>query len=306
MARMRRLFHAWEHRPRVILAAALLFLAACAEDVTVSSSDPSLELLSAVQNGDEATVAELVAKGANVNAEEADGTTALMRAIHGGFPAIAARLIAAGADVDATNDYGVSPLYLAAITADASTTRALLSAGADANEALFDREPVLITAAKAGNENVVEVLLTGGNELLTLAELASESAAAANALSSGYQAAANPASPANRAGIEARDGWYGQTALLVAAAGDHSEVVRLLVNAGADIDATSWSGNTALHSAAARGATSAITTLIELGARVDVRNASGQTPLDIALESGQGEDDDAVALLRRLSAESKS
>ena len=60
-------------------------------------------------------------------------------------------LIASGAKVSARNSYGVSPLYLAARGADVGTVRELLAAGADANTALPEGEPVLMTAAKAGN-----------------------------------------------------------------------------------------------------------------------------------------------------------
>jgi ankyrin repeat protein len=287
----------------MVIAVALLAFG-CAPKEASDGENAAAALVDAVMRGDEHGVEIELARGADADAALPDGSTALMLAIHGGFPLIAERLIAAGADVRAVNEYGVTPLYLAARSADARSTRALLAAGADANEALLDREPVLITAAQAGSAEVVEILLTGGEEWLSLAELASERAAAANAATSGYQTAANPATPRNRAEIDARDGWYGQTALMAAAAGDHADVVRLLIDAGADVDATDWAGDTALHGAALRGATEAIEALVALGANLEARNAAGQTPLELALANLESDAPAyraaAVELLRRL------
>jgi ribosomal-protein-alanine acetyltransferase len=81
-----------------------------------------------------------------------------MRAIHGQMPNTAQMLIVAGADVRKANSYGVTALYIAARAGDSVATRMLLAAGADANAALpASGETVLMTAAKAGNTDVVRV-----------------------------------------------------------------------------------------------------------------------------------------------------
>lgn len=80
----------------------------------------------------------------------------------------------------------------------------------------------------------------------------------------------------NRAG-----GPNAQTPLIYASGfGDaqHAEIVALLVDRGARIDARDQAGSTALHSAAEHNAGSA-RTLLKGGAAVDARDRRGQTPL---------------------------
>ena len=63
------------------------------------------------------------------------------------------------------------------------------------------------------------------------------------------------------------------------------EAVRLLLDRGVDINATSTNGNTALHAAVNRG-DSVVKLLAERGADLTAKNKAGQTPLDIALGGG--------------------
>jgi ankyrin repeat protein len=295
------------HKHGGIVAALLLSAAACdtggpeALDSAAAVYRPA-SLLEAVLMGDPEAVRQFLADNVDVNAAEPDGTTPLMRAIHGRFPDIAATLLAAGADPSAVNRYGVTSLYLAARKGDAATTRALLAAGADANTSLPEGETTLMTAAKTGNADVVRALLTGGADTLSLADLAEENAAASAAASSGYAAVTNPASPANRADVDAREGWYGQTALMWAAGQGHAEVVRLLVEAGANVDDHSrqidipnpyqerldgsfvspdnpQGGLTALHFAAREGHLDAAQALIDAGANLDAVDQEGTNAL---------------------------
>ena len=60
--------------------------------------------------------------------------------------------------------------------------------------------------------------------------------------SAGYGSFAPLAPPQNRADVNAREGWYGQTALMWAAAEGHTAVVQLLIEAGADVAAVSREG----------------------------------------------------------------
>jgi ankyrin repeat protein len=61
------------------------------------------------------------------------------------------------------------------------------------------------------------------------------------------------------------------------------EAARLLIDAGADVNAQRQNGDTALHLAAAAGNVAMIQLLADNGAKLDVRNAAGYTPLDAAM-----------------------
>jgi uncharacterized protein len=170
------------------------------------------------------------------------------------MPATAELLIAAGADVKKANSYGVTALYIAARAGDPVAARLLLKAGADANAALpASGETALMTAAKAGNTEVVRTLLTGGIEGVSLAELGDTRAAERVSEAAGYAQASNPAIATNYADVNARERLYGRTALMIAAVEGHADVVRLLVEAGSDLELADAEGSTALTLARSYG-----------------------------------------------------
>lgn len=68
------------------------------------------------------------------------------------------------------------------------------------------------------------------------------------------------------------------TPLHCAAAGQHSEIVWLLIGSGADVDARQRRGRTALHVAAARGDVESIKALRAAGADTGVRDDDGALP----------------------------
>ena len=309
---------------RGLLAAAVFALAACGGNDAAPPEQAVFRpktLLDAVLVGDRAAVERFIAQGENVNATEADGTTPLMRAIHGRFPEIAKTLIVAGANVAATNRYGVSSLYLASLATDPATARELLAAGADANTALPGGETVLMTAAKAGDLAIVRALLAGGTGSVTPGPAAD--AVDPRAAASGYGAiAVAPSRRWNRADPNAKEGWYGQTALMWAAAAGHADVVRLLLAAGANVDEHSQlidapestyerlEGDfvyprilkgrlTALHIAARAGELEVVQALIENGADLDAVDAEGANALTLATNNGHL---DVAAALREAGA----
>ena len=69
--------------------------------------------------------------------------------------------------------------------------------------------------------------------------------------------------------VDAKESWHGQTALMWAAAEDHSNVIKLLAELGADLRARTAGGFTPLLFAARAGKVNAVRTLLELGADVN-------------------------------------
>ena len=233
---------------------------------------------------------EALASGADVNAESPDGTTPLIEAAGARRGEIVELLLESGAEVDPVNRYGMTALHLAARSADARAVTALLSAGADPAIALPEGETVLMAAAKSGNPEVVAALLdaeatTGGGAY------------------GGGAIALNEVDP------NAKENWYGQTALMLAAAGNHTQAMQLLIDAGADLDAESARIDapeiepdrrqggfvyaripegrlTALHFAAREGHVEAVQTLIDAGANLDAQDNYDSTPVVMAVLNG--------------------
>jgi ankyrin repeat protein len=88
------------------------------------------------------------------------------------------------------------------------------------------------------------------------------------------------------AGVELVDvnqrGLFGNTPLKVTVIWNDIEAARLLLDAGADVNARLEDGYTALHHAAAGGRHAMAALLCQRGASLDARNDDGKTPLDLA------------------------
>jgi uncharacterized protein len=100
-------------------------------------------------------------------------------------------------------------------------------------------------------------------------------------------------------GIELTDvnqlGGFGNTPLKVACVRGDLEAVRVLLAAGAEVNAIVEDECTALHYAAGFGHVEVAQILLDHGARTDVRNRFGRTPVEDARLSGKT---DVVTLLQ--------
>jgi ankyrin repeat protein len=245
-------------------------------------------------------LAALLQQRVDVNKPEADGTTALHWAVRNDDVALVDRLIRAGASVKAANRYGVTPLYLAAVNGNAAVIERLLKAGADPNSVSSEGETALMTASRTGSVDAVKVLIAKGADVNAKETWHGETAlmwavsqkhpdVARELIAHG--ADVNAHSTVNKwerqNSAEPREKWLplgGLTPLEFAARQGCAECIPVLVENGADINATDQDGITPLLSAMINGHYDAASVLLEKGANPNLADRTGRTPLYSAVD----------------------
>lgn len=81
----------------------------------------------------------------------------------------------------------------------------------------------------------------------------------------------------------------GETLLNMAVGYQNTALVRVLADAGADVNAVDYMENTPMHIAAERGMADAVTILLDHGAYADLPNIMGTTPIMAAAQNGHTE-----------------
>jgi ankyrin repeat protein len=146
-------------KSKLVGACCVGLLAALPASAVAGGGNP---LADAVRQQDKATLRALLKQRADVNAPQADGATALHWATHWNDAEAVDMLLAAGAKANVKNDYGVTPLALACENASLPIVQKLLKAGADPNAATVTDETPLMTSVRVGNVAVVKALLAAG------------------------------------------------------------------------------------------------------------------------------------------------
>ncbi|SMR60828.1 unnamed protein product [Zymoseptoria tritici ST99CH_1E4] len=286
--------------------------------------------------GSQSVVKLLLDAGADVNAQGGEFGNALQAASFEGSQSVVKLLLDAGANVNAGGTLG-SALQVASVANCQTTMKMLLDAGADVNAQVGLYGNALQTAASAfGCIEVVQMLLHAGAHInaqggfwgnalqaasyaksQAVVEMLLDAGADANAPGGRYGnalAAAIQASGGDRnyellqlllrAGAEVNPpGIYRGSALIMASGAGFSEIVDLLLKAGADPDARcdvepdaawAWKHSTALEAALANGSKEIAQILLDAGADV---NKEGPRVLSAALEGFETRGKD-VALIR--------
>jgi uncharacterized protein len=261
---------------RTIASASLLvaFLTSATAIILAATTD---ELIKAVREGNIEVARALLKQRVDVNAPQGDGATALHWAVQRDDLNTVEFLLRAGARPTAADDTGVTPLYLACINRNAVMVEKLLAAGANPNAALLKGETVLMTCARTGNASAVKALVIHG------------------------------------ADVNAMEPLHSQTALMWAVAQRRSQVVEVLLEAGANIRARSRAypqvvtaeetqragreelnytvlrgGSTPLLFAARSGDLESARLLLAAGSGANEALPDGATALTVAAHSGHG------------------
>ena len=178
------------------------------------------------------------------------------------------RRIAAGENKEAVDVRQRTPLHVAAYRKQHEAARALIRLGADPNRLEIDRYDIVTIAAVANDVSMLRIALEGGG---------------------------NPKAVTSR---------YDGTALIAAAHLGHAEVVRLLIAAKAPLDHVNNLKWTALIESIVLGDggknhTETLRALVEAGADVNIPDGNGATPLKLAQSRSYRE---MVAILEKAGA----
>jgi ankyrin repeat protein len=280
---------------RTLPAATLLALLGVA---TAGAATPPL--VQAVKSGDRATALALASDAGEVAAVEADGTTALHYAVQQNDAELVERMVRTGADVNAANRYAVTPLKLAAINGDAKLLATLLDAGGDVKTRGKDGETLLMTVARGGHVAAARLLIERGAEV-DARELWHGQTALMWAAAQGHpamlreliahgadvNARSNEEEWERQRTSEPRDKWLppgGLTPLLFAARENCLACVPVLVEAGADVNATTPDGISAVVIALINGHFDVAGALLEAGTDPNLADYTGRTALYAAID----------------------
>jgi ankyrin repeat protein len=280
-----------------------------------AADDPAV--VKAARAGDAKAVAVLIQQKADVNASAIDGTTALHWAVRADDLETTDALIRAGAQVTAASRHGVTPLYIAADQGNAAMIRRLVTAGADANGTDISGDTVLMAAARAGNADAVRALLDAGAKVDTAEPqvghtalmwavredrpelvkiLLAKGASLELKTRTGARPAARPPGAGGgshgvgivRGGVppqgEQTPAPGGMTALSFAAREGRLDAARLLIDAGADVNAPEANGIGPLLMAISNRHTPVAALLLSRGANANAADWWGRTPLWSAVD----------------------
>jgi len=250
----------------------------------------------AAREGCAACAAELVKGGAKLDTASPEGITALLFAILNARFDVAKVLIEAGADVNLADKWGRAPLYSAIdynttprggrpdrpstdLTTPLEIAAMLLDRKADIDFGLKAFPPYRLLGPDRGGDS----LLTTGSTPLLRAAKACDVPAAKLLLERGAKVdLANSlkltpllvVAGSNWAITDTRGRFRNEKHCI--------EMAKMLLDAGADINAVNNNGQSSLHAAARMDMKDFVRYLGERGAKLDIKDRNGATALDIA------------------------
>uniref|UniRef100_A0A1A8EVX0 Protein phosphatase 1 regulatory subunit n=1 Tax=Nothobranchius korthausae TaxID=1143690 RepID=A0A1A8EVX0_9TELE len=245
--------------------------------------DDGAVFLAACSSGDTEEVLRLLDRGADINYANVDGLTALHQACIDDNIDMVTFLVEHGANLNQPDNEGWIPLHAAASCGYLDIAEYLISQGANVGVVNSEGETPLDIAEEGAMEELLKNEINRQGLDIEAARKEEERIMLRDArqwLNSGQIQ-------------DVRHIKSGGTALHVAAAKGYVEVLKLLIQAGYDVNIKDNDGWTPLHAAAHWGKEEACKILVENQCDMDIINKMGQTAFDVA-------DEDVLGYLEEL------
>ncbi|XP_072124295.1 protein phosphatase 1 regulatory subunit 12A isoform X1 [Mobula birostris] len=245
--------------------------------------DDGAVFLAACSSGDTEEVKKLLDHGSDINYANVDGLTALHQACIDDNLDMVKFLVEHSANINQPDNEGWIPLHAAASCGYADIAMYLISHGANVAAVNSEGETPLDIAEEETMEELLQEEIRRQGVDIEAARKEEERIMLRDArqwLNSGQI-------------NDTRHPKSGGTALHVAAAKGYSEVLKLLIQAGYDVNIKDYDGWTPLHAAAHWGKEETCRILVESFCDMEMINKVGQTAFDVA-------DEDILGYLEEL------
>ncbi|XP_072914888.1 protein phosphatase 1 regulatory subunit 12A isoform X8 [Hemitrygon akajei] len=245
--------------------------------------DDGAVFLAACSSGDTEEVKKLLDHGSDINYANVDGLTALHQACIDDNLDMVKFLVEHSANINQPDNEGWIPLHAAASCGYADIAMYLISHGANVAAVNSEGETPLDIAEEETMEELLQGEIRRQGVDIEAARKEEERIMLRDArqwLNSGQI-------------NDTRHPKSGGTALHVAAAKGYSEVLKLLIQAGYDVNIKDYDGWTPLHAAAHWGKEETCRILVESFCDMEMINKVGQTAFDVA-------DEDILGYLEEL------
>ncbi|XP_020849101.1 protein phosphatase 1 regulatory subunit 12A isoform X1 [Phascolarctos cinereus] len=245
--------------------------------------DDGAVFLAACSSGDTDEVLELLHRGADINYANVDGLTALHQACIDDNVDMVKFLVENGANINQPDNEGWIPLHAAASCGYLDIAEFLIGQGAHVGAVNSEGDTPLDIAEEEAMEELLQNEVNRQGVDIEAARKEEERIMLRDArqwLNSGHI-------------NDVRHAKSGGTALHVAAAKGYTEVLKLLLQAGYDVNIKDYDGWTPLHAAAHWGKEEACRILVDNLCDMEMINKVGQTAFDVA-------DEDILGYLEEL------
>lgn len=237
-------------------------------EVNETDSDDRTALHWACGEGNLECVELLLNSNAQIDLKDNQDKTALNLASENGYEKVVKLLLLYDCDVQSPNDRGSTALQLACESGQTNCVRYILNNKADINVKDEEDETVLHYAARGGSAEIMKMLLAGN----PIEQLSAQTADEEGLL--------------RPSGLEVfidQKNIYGKTALHVAAKEGKLEVLKTILEAGANVTVIDENGWNAIHFAASEGKLEVAKYLNEVdGSLITEQTNEGETALHLA------------------------